>query len=804
MAKRKSANQGKAGSTNGKAGNETDRIEYVPISEITRRRYLNYAMSVITSRALPDVRDGLKPVQRRILYVMYQDLHLVANAKPRKCAKICGDTTGNYHPHGDASVYDALVRLAQDFNLRSPLINGQGNFGSIMGLPAAAARYTEARLTGIAEHLMNELRYQTVEMRPNYDGTRNEPVVLPARFPNLLVNGVHGIAVGMATNIPPHNLGEVIKACTFLIHNKDATVAQLMRYIKGPDFPLGGRIVTDKRSLTTVYKEGRGPVKVRGEWKYESTTRSKGPVRLVVHSVPYGVETGSLLSEIGAIVETRKLPQLVDVADETDDKNGLKIVLEIKPDADPETVMAFLYKHTHLEQNFSVNLTCLVPDESDVLVPQRCDLREILQYFLDFRFISVRRRFEYQLELLLRRIHILEGFEIIFNGLDKALKLIRASSGKQDAAKKLMANFPLDEIQTMAILELQLYRISKLEINTIREELEEKRADADRIRRILASDKRLWKVVENELNELAAEFPEKRQTKLGSSEEITEFDPQAYIVRENTNVVVSREGWIKRVGRLKTKGETRELEKTRTREGDSVLAVAPGSTLNHVVFFSSDGVAYTLPIEQIPVSSGYGEPLSKHARMGDGAHLVAAITTDSRFTPEDKSTRKKPLPTPHVLIVTEKGQIMRISFSLFRTASTKAGRKYCRLAKEDRVVYAGLVEEAETMFIATKDARVLHCEIEEAALLSNAGKGVKGIRLEKGDHVMGALQLTRPSDCLRVVNTGGKKMTFGQMKYGVTSRGGKGVKTSQRSGFAEILYPPIEIVDWDELGDDEE
>jgi len=437
-------------------------------------------------------------------------------------------------------------------------------------------------------------------------------------------------------------------------------------------------------------------------------------------------------------------------------------------------------------------------------VPQRCDLREILQYFLDFRFISVRRRFEYQLELLLRRIHILEGFEIIFNGLDKALKLIRASSGKQDAAKKLMANFPLDEIQTMAILELQLYRISKLEINTIREELEEKRADADRIRRILASDKRLWKVVENELNELAAEFPEKRQTKLGSSEEITEFDPQAYIVRENTNVVVSREGWIKRVGRLKTKGETRELEKTRTREGDSVLAVAPGSTLNHVVFFSSDGVAYTLPIEQIPVSSGYGEPLSKHARMGDGAHLVAAITTDSRFTPEDKSTRKKPLPTPHVLIVTEKGQIMRISFSLFRTASTKAGRKYCRLAKEDRVVYAGLVEEAETMFIATKDARVLHCEIEEAALLSNAGKGVKGIRLEKGDHVMGALQLTRPSDCLRVVNTGGKKMTFGQMKYGVTSRGGKGVKTSQRSGFAEILYPPIEIVDWDELGDDEE
>ncbi len=802
MAKRKSANQGKAGSKNGQATNDTDRIEYVPISEETRRRYLNYAMSVITSRALPDVRDGLKPVQRRILYVMYQDLRLMANAKPRKCAKICGDTTGNYHPHGDASVYDALVRLAQDFNLRYPLINGQGNFGSIMGLPAAAARYTEARLTGIAEHLMNELRFQTVEMRQNYDGTRNEPVVLPARFPNLLVNGVHGIAVGMATSIPPHNLGEVIKACTHLINNKSATVPQLMKYIKGPDFPMGGRIVTDKRSLTSVYKEGRGPVKIRGEWKIDNDRRSKGANRVIVYSVPYGVETGSLLSEIGGIVETRKLPQLVDVADETDDKNGLKIVLEIKPDTDPETVMAYLYKHTHLEQNFSVNLTCLVPDEAEVLTPQRCDLKEMLQYFLDFRFISVRRRFEYQLEQLLKRIHILQGFKIIFNGLDKALKLIRASSGKQDAAKKLMANFRLDEIQTMAILELQLYRISRLEINSIREELKEKQAEADRIRRLLASNKRLWKVVEKELNELATEFPEKRQTKLGSSEEITEFDPQAYIVRENTNVVVSREGWIKRVGRLKTKGETRELDKTRTREGDSVLAVAPGSTLDHVVFFSSDGVAYTLPVEQVPVSSGYGEPLSKHVRLGDGVNLVAAITTDARFTPEDKSTRRKPIATPHLLIVTEKGQIMRVSFSTFRTASTKAGRKYCRLGKDDRVVYAGLVEDAETMFIATKDARVLHCEIEEAALLTNAGKGVKGIRLEKGDSVIGVVQLSRPSDCLRAINTSGKKMTFGQMKYGVTSRGGKGVKTSQRSGFAEILYPAIEVVDWDEMGEE--
>ncbi|NOX56320.1 MAG: DNA topoisomerase, partial [Planctomycetes bacterium] len=295
----------------------SDRIEYVSLSQETRRRYLNYALSVIQSRALPDVRDGLKPVQRRILYVMYHDLRLHSGSKPRKCARICGDTMGGYHPHGDAAIYDALVRMAQDFTFRYPLVDGQGNFGSVMGLPAAAARYTEARLTAIAEQLMDELRFQTVEMRPNYDATRQEPVVLPARYPNLLVNGTQGIAVGMATNIPPHNLGEVIKGCIHLIRHPDATVAQVMKYIKGPDFPLGGRIVTDRRALTKTYKEGRGSIKVRGEWKVDTSRRKKSQNRLVVYSVPYGVETGNLVAELGQIVASRKLPQLVDVSDET-------------------------------------------------------------------------------------------------------------------------------------------------------------------------------------------------------------------------------------------------------------------------------------------------------------------------------------------------------------------------------------------------------------------------------------------------------------------------------------------------------
>ncbi|MCH7989812.1 MAG: DNA topoisomerase 4 subunit A [Planctomycetes bacterium] len=684
---------------NGEDSNE--RIEYVQLSHETRRRYLNYALSVITSRALPDVRDGLKPVQRRILYVMYQDLRLTADAKRRKSMKVCGDTIGNYHPHGEGAVYEALVRMAQDFTLRNPLVDGQGNFGSIMGLPHAAARYTEVKLTSIAERLMSELRFQTVDTRPNYDGMKEEPVVLPAQFPNLLVNGSQGIAVGMATNIPPHNLGEVVNACVHLIKNPNATVAQLMNFIKGPDFPLGGRIVTDHRTLRKAYQEGRGTIKVRGEWKRDPARRKDAENRLVIYSVPYGVSTGPLMEVIGDILDSRKLPQLQDVGDETDEKNGLRIVLDLKPGSDPEAVMSYLYKHTNLEQSFSFNTTCLVSNKQGTTVPARLNLAEILHEFLDFRFITVRRRFEFQLKQLEKRLHILKGFVIIFKGLDKALKIIRKSKGKQDAAVKLMRAFPLDEQQTYAILELQLYRISQLEIDHILQEQREKKAEAKRIREILASDRRLWKVVRTELQELAELFDEKRRTSIGSSDDITEYDPQAYIVRENTNVVVTRDGWIKRVGRIQ------KVENTRVREGDRVLDVLPASTLDNVVFFASHGVAYTLPVDQIPVSSGYGEPLSKHFRLGDGVNVVAALSTDSRFTPEDKKVRRHPTPKPYLLIVTERGQVMRLSLSSFREPSTKVGRKFCRLRDGDRVGFSASGSPSNRYVVARRTGEPL-------------------------------------------------------------------------------------------------
>lgn len=770
-----------------------DRIEYVSISQETRKRYLNYALSVISSRALPDVRDGLKPVQRRILFVMYDALGVTADSKYVKCMRICGETTGKFHPHGDIACYEALIRMAQDFTLRYPLVDGWGNFGSVMGLPPAAARYTEARLRLLAEHLMNELRFDTVEMRPNYDAQFQEPVVLPARFPNLLVNGTSGIAVGMATSIPPHNLADVVEACIHLIRDRGASVAQLLNHIKGPDFPLGGRIVTERRELTQMYKEGRGSIKVRAEWKMDRERRKEVPDQIAIYSIPYGVETGPLLTEIGAIVASKKLPQLLDCSDHSDEEHGLRLILKLKPESDPEAVMAFLYKHTPLEQNFAYNSTCLVPDEHGALVPRRVSLSEMLLHFLDFRFDTVKRRFEYLLGQLKKRIHILQGFKIVFDGLDKALRIIRNSDGKQDACGKLMKAFPLDEEQTMAILELQLYRISQLEIDDILKELRAKKQEAAEIEHTLASNKRIWKVVETELKELAAQFGDKRRVSHGSSEEVAEFDPEAYIVKENTNVVVTREGWIKRVGRLAS------VEGTRIREGDEVLDVAPGSTLDHVVFFSSEGIAYTMRIDQVPASSGYGEPLSKHFRMGDGAGVVAAVTTDSRFTQEDFKVKGEESPGPYLLVATARGQVLRAPFSPFRTASTKVGRKYCRLGQGDRVVFVGLIRKATTMFLASAAARIIHFAVKEVPVLGGPGKGVRGLKVASDDQVLGAALLTNPRDCLTVLTTAEKEMTFGQVKYEVTSRGGKGVRTSHRSGFAKIIRQPIELVDWEAM-----
>jgi DNA gyrase subunit A len=769
---------------------DADTIQPASIVEETRHRYLTYALSVISSRALPDVRDGLKPVQRRILYTMFSDLHLRSDSRYVKCARIDGAVMGKYHPHGDAAIYDALVRLAQSFVMRVPLVDGQGNFGSVDGDPPAAHRYTEAKLQPIADHLMLELRQETVDMRPTFDGENQEPTVLPAQFPNLLVNGVSGIAVGMATNIPPHNLGEVIKAAVHLIDNSDATTAQLLQHLKGPDFPLGGKIVTDRTTLRKIYEDGTGSIKVQGEWKIDHSGKKE---QIVITSIPYGVNKGALENAIGEIIASRKLPPLVGLLNESNEKVGLRIALEIKPDADPGMIMSYLYKHTTLQENFAYNLTCLVPGPDGKTRPERLGLKEILRYFLDFRFQTVRRRFEYDLAQLRKRIHILDGFRIIFNDLDRAIRLIRQSEGKPDAAEKLMKAFKLDEEQTIAILDAQLYRIAQMEIKKILQELKEKKAEAQRIEEILGSKRKLWGVVKTELNELGEKYGDKRRTSMGSGDDLPEFDPEAFIVKENTNVVLTRDGWIKRVGRLAS------VEGTRVREGDEVIAVAPGSTLEHVVFFADDGAAYTMRINEVPASSGYGEPIAKFFKLGDQVRMVGAVTTDVRFVPAETKPAKGDPPGPYLLVVTQQGLTLRAPLAPYRSESNKLGRRFVRLNEGDRVVMVAVLTGQKTIFLASKSGHVIHFPVDQINVLAGVGKGVMGIKLLDDDICLGGALIAEKSDKMSVQTSADKVLEFSGSKYDVTSRGGKGFEAVKRSEFVCVLPPPIALVDWDEI-----
>jgi DNA gyrase subunit A len=763
----------------------------VSITSEIRSRFLRYAMSVVTGRALPDVRDGLKPVQRRILFAMYNDLNVLFDRKTIKCAKIVGEVMGNYHPHGDLALYEALVRIAQDWVMRVPLVHGMGNFGSLDGDPPASHRYTEAKLAKAAESLLLELDQETVDFRPNYDGTRREPMVLPAQFPNLLVNGTSGIAVGLATNIPPHNLGEVLRACVFLIDNPEATIAQLLDKVKGPDFPLGGKILTDRATLRSIYETGRGSIKIQGEWKLETVDKTRQ--QIVVTSIPYGVDKGALESLIGLIIQDKKLPQLLGLSNETNEKEGLRIALEIKPGTDANLVMAYLYKHTELQKNFSYNMTALIPaSDGKTTVPKDgLSLAEMLRYFLDFRLITVRRRFEYFLRVLQRRIHLLEGFAIIFNALDKAIKIIRNSTSKPDAAEKLKAEFELDDEQVTAILDSQLYKIAQMEIQKILEELREKQKEAEKIVAILKSEKKLWGVVKTELEALAeSNLVVRRKTRMATDEDVLEFDEQAYITRENTNVVLTRDGWIKRVGRLAS------VESTRVREGDEVIAVVPGSTLDDVVLFADDGTAYTMRINEIPAGGGYGDPVTKFFKLADGAKIIAAMTSDVRFTAPDTDKG------PNLFIALSNGFVFLLPMAAYRTGSTKAGRKY---AKPDggKVVMVTILSEETGVMLATDGGRLIHFPVDEVNVLAGVGKGVIGIKLDEGDRVIGGALVTdgRVNDRNKIVieTESGKTQEYTPKGTKAVGRGGKGEKPGLRTNFSRVIPQPIELVNWDEV-----
>jgi DNA gyrase subunit A len=749
-------------------------------------------MSVVTGRALPDVRDGLKPVQRRILYTMYQDSNLTFDRKAAKCARIVGDVMGRYHPHGDSAIYDALVRLSQDWVMRVPLVHGEGNFGSVDGDPPAAYRYTEAKLTKAAEYLLNELDQETVDLKDNYAGNRREPIVLPAQFPNLLVNGTSGIAVGMATNIPPHNLGEVLKACVYLIENPDATVANLLDKVKGPDFPLGGKIVTDRTTLRKIYEEGSGSIKVQAEWKEEDL--GKGKSQIVVTSIPYGVDKGELERTLGGIIEDKKLPQLTGQSNESNDKDGLRLVLETKPGTDPQLVMAYLYKHTELQKNFAYNMTALIPGpDGTTMVPKDgLSLKDILRHFLDFRLATVRRRFEYHLRQLRKRIHILEGFAIIFNALDKAIKMIRDSSGKPDAAEKLKSYFKLDDEQVTAILDSQLYKIAQMEIKKILDELEEKKKEAERIEAILASKKKLWGVIKNEMEELIEKFGERRKTRMASDEDVLTFDEEAYIVRENTNVVLTRNGRIKRVGRLAS------IETTRVEEGDEVVAVTPGSTLDTIVFLADDGTAYTMRINEVPATTGYGEPISKFFKLDDGVKVIGVVTTDPRFTLADQPAEGDTPGGPYILVAASTGYVLRTPLASFRPESTKNGRRFAKVDEGDKVVMARLVADETGVMLASHGGHLIHFAIDQVSVLAGVGKGVIGIKLED-DTCIGGVLVGGRFDKLVLETESGKTQDFGPGAIKSQNRGGKGEKPYVRTKYTRLVPGTIELVNWEEV-----
>jgi DNA gyrase subunit A len=768
-------------------------IEDVVLHEATRKRYLNYALSVITSRALPDVRDGLKPVQRRILYAMLNNLNLRPDSKHRKSAAVVGEVMAKYHPHGDQSIYDAMVRMAQPFSLRYPLVNGQGNFGSLDGDNAAAMRYTEAKLQHVAVELLEELKKDTVDFRANYDGTSEEPVVLPAQVPNLLINGASGIAVGMATHIPPHNLREVVKALIALIDDPELPLERLIsrRFIKGPDFPTGGEILNDRASLIETYRNGTGPIDVRGTWDLEKDGRRS---LIVIDSIPYSVNKATLVADIAEHIRGGRLPQLVDVRDESTE--DIRVVLELKRGANPEAALAYLYKRTSLQTRFNLNMTVLCPtDDPMVCVPRRADLKDVLEQFLKFRYQVVRRRLLFDLRKLEERIHILRGFGIIFADLDEAIRIIRASTGKADARTKLIDRFELDYDQAEAVLETKLYRLAKLEIELILEELEEKEAAAAAIRALLADESRLWALVKEELEAIKGAYGDPRRTRLTGPVEEVHFSADVYIVAEDAFTIVTKDGWVKR-----QKSYT-EVSAIRVRDDDEVRWVLPMSSKDSLVLMSDRGRAYTVRGADIVMTTGYGEPIQTKFDFADGETIVGAASTDERvlpLTPEsvlDQLSPEDPIP-PYVIAATRGGKALRFSLQTFSEPSKRTGRLFAKLDKNvpnDAIVGATVSRGDEIVSLATRQGKCLLFSVDEVNVLGSAGKGVLAIKLAPQDFVLGFALTTHRMSGLEVVTSRGRDEIVRPNKFKVTSRGNRGREIIRQGTLALAPQPCVEL-----------
>lgn len=699
-------------------------------------RYLTYALSVVSSRALPDVRDGLKPVQRRILYAMYKNLNLKPNSSYRKSASVVGEVLGNYHPHSDTACYEAMVRMAQDFSLRYPIVDGQGNFGSIDGDSAAAYRYTEARLRPFALEVIGEIDEETVEFRDNFDGRLKEPQVFPSRVPNLLVNGVSGIAVGMATSVPPHNLKNVVSALIGLLEDKEITNSKLVSLIKAPDFPTGCTILNSKNELEEIYATGKGAIRMRGEWEEEEGQRGKKFV--IITSVPYGVNKSQLIEKIAQLITDKKLPQIVDIRDESTDE--VRVVLELAPNADSEVAMAFIYKNTALESNFNVNLTALVPTKGISLKPQVLSLKECLNYFLEFRVDVTKKRLIFEKKQLEARVHILEALAKIFDSLDEAIKIVRKSDGRQDAALKLAKRFDLTEVQSFAVVDMKIYQLSRTNIEEVRAELKAKLKRIKEIDNILKNEKAILNLVKEDLELVAKEYGDARKSKLikDYQDKIIEFDKSEYVVKEDVYAIVTKDGWIKRIR------QNNELSSTRLRDGDSIFKAFAISTLDNVVFITNLGNVYSLNVSEFPSSSGYGVPIQKILKFKDGEIIVESfflkLSEDEQIEVFDfaKNTQDDEIRNEDdVILITKNG--LGTAYHLDDLSNIKkSGRRIMKIKDGDelRCVVKG---NKVNLAMFTSDSSALSIKTKEIPLKDSPVVGITLMGIRDDDELVAAI-----------------------------------------------------------------
>jgi len=741
------------------------KIQNREIVDEMRESYLDYAMSVIVARALPDVRDGLKPVHRRILYAMHE-LGLGHSAKSRKSAAVVGDTLAKYHPHGDVAVYDSMVRMAQDFAMRYPLVDGQGNFGNIDGDNAAAMRYTEARMTRLAEELLKDIEKDTVNFRDNYDSTRKEPQVLPAAFPNLLANGTLGIAVGMATNIPPHNLTELIDGLVHIIENPKATSDDLMEFIKGPDFPTGG-IIFNASDIRQTYATGKGAILCRG--KAEIEEGKKGTYQIIITEIPYQVNKSELIITMANLVQEKRIEGIRDIRDESD-KDGLRIAIDLKTDAQPQKILNNLYRHTELERNFNLNMLALV----DGIQPQILSIKNVLEEFVKHRDVVVRRRTAFDLLRTRERIHILEGLKIALDHIDAVIQTIKKSEDKDAAHANLIKKFTLSDTQATAILEMRLQTLAGLERQKIDDELKDKTAFAKTLEALLKDPKKILALVKSELLDIKQKYGDLRKTKVAKTSP-KEFSEEDLVPEEEVAVVVTRGGYVKRIKpdqyRMQKRGG-KGLIGIETKEEDVVEHLLMSNTHADVLFFSDSGKVYQVKAYEIPegTRTSKGRPVFNFLSISQQERITSVLAI-----PKGEKSNG------YIVMLTRNGIIKKVEANAFENVR-RSGLIAVTLKQSDTLGWARHTAGTDDIILATKNGQSIRFSERDVRAMGRQAAGVTGIRLKKSDEVVG-MDIIRgkegeTANLLVIMEMGlGKQTPVKQYKR--QRRGGSGIKTAK-------------------------